>query len=212
MGLMVEQYIYMIRLFKVLLLLPIIGCGQTQNNKSTETKPRHGYDIFDKTNHLQPVFDKARFDTLHGFEFGWALLEPINIANSSDEDAELSKRFSPGQKALYFIWYLDAQVRNGGFVQFYLNGYGHYIPPIKDGLKLIGDTAMLSLVEKADMEYLQNKQLVDSYLKKTNWSPLYNAPYKFGDYDSIYYKSNEGMMSLIEKYARQHPEDFVKFK
>jgi hypothetical protein len=33
-------------------------------------------------------------------------------------------------------------VRNGGFPQFYLNGYGEYIPPIKEGLKLIGDTAM----------------------------------------------------------------------
>lgn len=200
---------YMKQLFKLLSLLPFIGCEQAKTDKS---KTQYEYNIFDKANHLQPLFDKTKFDTLHGFDFGWALLEPINIANNSDEDAELSKRFSPGQKALYFIWYLDAQVINGGFPQFYLNGYGHYIPPIKDGLKLIGDTAMLSLVENADKEYLDNKKVVDSYLRKNDWGPLYEAPYKFGTYDSIYYSSNEKMMSLIEKYARQHPEDFVKFE
>jgi uncharacterized protein YwqG len=36
-----------------------------------------------------------------------------------------SKRLSPGQKALFFIWYLDAEVTNGGFIQFYWNGKGY---------------------------------------------------------------------------------------
>jgi hypothetical protein len=201
------------QILKLLSLLSLISCGQTKIDKSKpEFQPQYDYNIFDKTNHLQPLFDKAIFDTLHGFDFCWALLETINVANSNDDDADLSKRFSPGQKALYFIWYLDAQVRNGGFVQFYLNGYGHYIPPIKTGLKLIGDTAMLALVENADKEYLQNREIVDSYLMKDDWGSLYKSPYKFDTYDSIYYSSNEKMMLFIEKYARQHPEDFVKFK
>ena len=161
-------------------------------------------------NHLQPLFDKVKFDTLHGFDFGWAILEPINLAQSRDDDKELSKRFSPGQKALYFIWYLDEQVRNGGFPQFYLNGYREYIPAIKDGLKLIGDTAMYTLVIDADNEYLTHQREVDSYKHKNNWQPLYEIPYKFDTYDKIYYSLNENMMKLVEKYARQHPQEFAK--
>ena len=100
------------------------------------------YNTFDEANHLQPVFDKAKFSTLHGWDFGWAILEPINIAKGDEDEIELSRRFSPGQKALYFIWYLDAEVTNGGFIQFYWNDYRKYISPILQGLKLIGDTSM----------------------------------------------------------------------
>src|ERR1700679_2039140 len=112
------------------------------------------YNIFDKKHHLQPVFDKAAFNTLRGWDFGWAVLKTINIAGNRADNAEFSKRFSPGQKALYFFWYLDAQVTNGGFIQFFWNGYREYLPPIIDGLKLINDTALLNLIYKADEEYL----------------------------------------------------------
>jgi hypothetical protein len=92
------------------------------------------YNVFEKENHLQPIFEKERFDNLHGWEFGWEILSFINIAKSDDNERELSKRFSPGQKALYFFWYLDAQVTNGGFIQFYTNGYRNYLPTIIEGL------------------------------------------------------------------------------
>src|ERR1700761_4202302 len=108
------------------------------------------YTIFDENNHLQSLFDKTEFDNLRGWDFGWAMLEPINIAESRDEDAELSKRLSPGQKALYFFWYLDSAVINGGFIQFYWNGYREYLPTIINGLKLIGDNEMLLLIDSVD--------------------------------------------------------------
>ncbi len=170
------------------------------------------YNTFDKTNHLQPVFDKTKFDTLHGWDFGWAILEPINIAKSDEDEIQLSKRFSHGQKALYFIWYLDAQVTNGGFIQFYWNGFRQYVPPILDGLKLIGDTFMLDLVNKADKEYQANKERFDSEKQKGDWEPLYDNLKKFEEYDSIYYKTHDKTMELIEKYAKQNANDFFKFK
>lgn len=197
----------------ILLITALSGC-ESKNNKRVNiaTPPNDQFETFDSTQHLQPFFDKKTFDSLHGFEFGWALLEPINIAQSRDDDKELSKRFSPGQKALYFIWYLDAQVRNGGFPQFYLNGYGEYIPAIKIGLQLIGDTGMHALVMRADNEYKTHQKVIDSFKQRDDWGPLYEPPYKFETYDRMYYLANENMMKLIEAYARQHPYDFVKFK
>jgi hypothetical protein len=152
------------QLLTLLLIATLFGCGQTKTN-STKSEPKavEQFNTFDTAQHLQPLFDKVKFDTLHGSEFDWAILEPINLAKSRDDDKELSKRFSPGQKALYFIWYLDEQVTNGGFVQFYINGYREYIAAIKDGLKLIGDKAMYSLVANADNEYLTHQTEVDSY-------------------------------------------------
>jgi len=55
------------------------------------------YSSFDKSNHLLPEFDKTKFDTLHGWDFGWKILEPINIAaDQESSEIELSKRLSPG--------------------------------------------------------------------------------------------------------------------
>lgn len=170
------------------------------------------YNSFDKDNHLQPIFDKNEFDTLHGWDFGWAVLEPINIANGKEDEKLLARRFSPGQKALYFIWYLDAEVTNGGFIQFYWNNNRKYLSPIIDGLKLIGDTSMLELVGKADKEYLAHKDEFILQRQKDDRQPLYDNLKNFDKYDSIYYETHDRIMALIEKYARQNPEEFVKFK
>ena len=191
----------------------IISCGQTENQsiKKVNTSMEL-YNVFDKDNHLQPPFEKARFDTLHGWDFSWAILEPINIAKGKDDEKLLAKRFSPGQKALYFIWYLDAEVTNGGFIQFYWNNNRKYLPPIMDGLKLISDTSMLDLVGKADEEYLKHKEKFIKQRQIDDWQRLYDSFKNFNEFDSIYYATHNEMMELIEKYARQHSEEFVKLK
>jgi hypothetical protein len=201
------------QLATLLILSFILSCGQskTQNNQTADNSMEL-YNTFDTNNHLQPLFDKTTFDTSHGWNFGWKILEPINIAKSRDDDKLLATRFSPGQKALYFFWYLDAQVTNGGFIQFYWNGYRQYLPPIIDGLKLIGDISMLELVNKADEEYLKHKEQFILQRQKDDWQPLYDSLKNFDEYDSIYYATHDKTMELIEKYAREHPNEFVKFK
>lgn len=201
------------QLFKLLLLIFFISCGQNvkQPGQSVDDLAEH-YKTFDEDNHLLPLVDKTKFDTTHGWNFGWTILEPINIAKGEDDEKTLAKRFSPGQKALYFIWYLDAEVTNGGFIQFYWNGYRKYLPPIIDGLKLINDTSMFELVNKADQEYLINKKKFDLHKQKGNWEPLYEELKKFDELDSVYYAVHDKTMALIEKYVRQNHGDFVKFR
>ncbi len=167
------------------------------------------YDIFDKENHLQPDFNREAFNMLQGWDFGWEILKTINIAKSRSENKEISKRFSPGQKALYFFWYLDAQVTNGGFIQFYWNDYGNYIPTIKEGLKLINDQELIKLIDQADKEYWTNKSQFDFQKEKDNWEPLYSNLKQFDIYDSQYFKIHNNTMELIEKFAKSHPEEFV---
>jgi hypothetical protein len=167
------------------------------------------YNIFDADRHLQPEFKKTEFEALIGWDWGWALLEPIDIAQSSDDDEELSKRFSPGQKTLYFFWYLDGQVTNGGFAQFYFNGYRRYLPIITEGLKLIGDHALLAVIEHAENAYLKNQELINRQIAGADPRPLY----KLNDFEfcnSEYFRIHDSTMSLIEKYGRAHPEEFVK--
>lgn len=164
---------------------------------------------YDSENQLRPKINKGDFFRMTGFDLGWLLLEPINIAESREKEPELAKRFSSGQKALYFWWYLDGQVTNGGFVQFYYNGYNIYVPAIIEGLEHIGDKEMVKLVKAANKIYLDNRKLMDKARKKDLFeSDLYDRLDELSDLDDKYYEINAQTMSLIEKYARQHPNEF----
>ena len=167
------------------------------------------YNIFEKGKHLRPKVSKSEFENSNGWEFGWLILKGINIASNKEAEKELFKRLSPGQKALYFFWYLDVQVTNGGFIQFYWNGYRMYLPPIIEGLKLIDDKVLLGLVEKADKEYLINKEKFELQKEQGDWEPLYDQLTKFDEYDSAYYKIHNSTMELFEKLIRLNPDQFV---
>ena len=168
------------------------------------------YNKFEVANHLRPDFKRSKFQSLNSWNLGWELLEPINIATDDEEsELELSTCLSPGQKALYFIWYLDAQVTNGGFIQFYWNGYRKYLEPILEGLKLIGDTIMLDLVQKVDQEYLIHQNKFQEQQELDDLEPLYDQLPKFDEYDDVFYKHHDQTMALIEKYARTNTQEFV---
>lgn len=170
------------------------------------------YNTFEKENHLRPDFQKADFEELTSWDFGWAILEPINSAADKEAEILLSKRFSPGQKALYFFWYLDGEVSNGGFIQFYWNENRKYIAPILEGLKLIGDKEMISLVEQAEKVYSKNKEKFNKEDSQENFESLYNEVTDFEDLDVKFYDIHDNTMNLIEKYARQNPDAFVTLK
>jgi hypothetical protein len=70
---------------------------------------------------------------------------------------------------------------------------------------------MLVLVEKVDKEYLKHQDEFILQRKKGDWEPLYDDLKTFDEYDSIYYAKHHNTMELLEKYARQNPDEFVKF-
>jgi Domain of unknown function (DUF4375) len=181
---------------------------------SNKTKERINYwSEFKKENHLKPELDKIQFDTLSNWDLGWFLLEPINIIKDQEEDEiSVTKRYSSGQKALHFFWYLDGQVTNGGFIQFYLNGYGKYIPAIIEGLTFIDDKEMLDLVKKADELYVKHQKQIDKQSGKGDWGNLYNDLTDFNQFDKKYFKIHDKTMAIIETYARQHIEEFGMLK
>ena len=116
---LIEQSTDIKRPLTVFFTVLLLSSGQSKKQSiQTVDSIMELYNTYDKLNHLQPFFDRAKFDTLHRWEFGWAILEPINIAKNDEDEKILATKFSPGQKALYFIWYLDAEVTNGGFIQF----------------------------------------------------------------------------------------------
>jgi hypothetical protein len=193
--------------------ITLLCCHRSKEIKNKRfTLLEDTYTASDKGQQLRPEFSKLKFDTLHNWDFGWTILEPINLAKSRADDKELSKSFSSGQKALYFFWYLDEEVTNGGFIQFYANEYREYLPLIKKGLILIGDQEMIDLISKADEYYLNNKDSFDELKKNNKQELIFSKLEKFNEYDEAYYKIHDNTMKFLEKYARKHPYEFVILK
>lgn len=167
---------------------------------------------FDSNNHLQPEMNSSEFDTLQSWDLGWELLEPLNIATSDEHEIELSKRLSPGQKTLYFFWYLDEQVTNGGFIQFYWNGYGKYLPAIYDGLEIIGDSELMQHLDHVNLYFTENLSTFQKAIDKEDFEGIYEQLPKFEEFDDKYYELHDRTKELIENYARTYPNEFVKLK
>ncbi|WP_178988265.1 DMP19 family protein [Winogradskyella schleiferi] len=164
---------------------------------------------FNENNHFRPQLNKGDFYKLSGYDFGWFVLEPLsNFVEDKEHEIEKTKSFSYGQKALYYWWYLDAQVTNGGFVQFYYNGYESYVPTIIKGMEYIGDKKMADLVKRADKIYQKNKKLVDKAQESDLFgSDIYDRLDELSFLDDEYYDINEKTMLLLENYIRKNPSE-----
>ena len=177
--------------------------GQNKSNNDP-------YWEFDQSKHFRPKLNTGDFFKLTGFDFGWFVLEPIS-EYIQDRKGELTKgnTLSYGQKALYYWWYVDAQVTNGGFTQFYYNDYGMYVPTIIKGLKHIGDNKMAELVNRSYELYLkENKKIKDARKDGLEgFSNLYKEVKDFEELDEEYYKLNEQTMKNIENYIRKYPNE-----
>ncbi len=173
----------------------------------TDTDP---YWISNEKNQFRPRINKGDFFKLTGFDFGWLIVEPLTtLMKETEQETEKLQSFSYGQKALYFWWYLDAQVTNGGFVQFYYNGYDRYVESIIKGLTHIGDKKMADLVQKAEIIYRKNKKFIDNAREKDLFgSDLYERLETMSALDRRYYKLNKQTISKFEHYIRKNPQEF----
>ncbi len=162
---------------------------------------------FDASNQFLPKIDLADFFRADGSDLCWLVLSPVNNIINPEDEVATTRRLSPGQKALHFFWYLDAQVTNGGFVQFYFNGYGKYVPAIIDGLRYIGDTKMAELVAGAHKIYKNKKHLFDNQ-DELFGGDLYDQLDELGDMDSLYYDHNGSTMDKLASFIKSHSDEF----
>jgi len=170
------------------------------------------FTYFNPSEQLRPRLSKNKFNELKDWDLAWEILEPINIATTRRSEIGLSKKLSPGQKTLYFFWYLDAEVENGGFIQFYNNGVDHYLPSIIEGLNLLKDKKMLNLITKAEELFQKNEALFKKATTIEAFSELYDKVKDFSKLDDKYAELRENTMVLLEKYIRENPKEFIILK
>ncbi|MEN2399092.1 DUF4375 domain-containing protein [Flavobacterium sp. MC2016-06] len=209
--------------------LPVIQFSHSQKTKTINDEPNPSdkkiiiehlkKDEFASIDHnliFKPEISKIDFYRLKEMDFSWEVLKPLSEkVTAYCEENELNHRIgikilTEEQKALYFWWYLDAQVTNGGFSQFIYNGYDKYFPAILNGLKLLPDQKYYNLIEKVYLYYIQeglenlDRNEVDYFENK-----FYENDF-LSDADELYYKLNKQLYIDFEVFIRKNQSKYIK--
>ncbi len=112
------------------------------------------------------------------------------------------------QKVVYTVAILDEQVNNGGFNQYFTNGYGQFAVETIDCLKSIRAFKIMAFLEKAYVK-INKDGLENSIFRKKliegNINELYESD-SLDDYlgklDNEYYKYEDDLGALLGNFLR----------
>jgi hypothetical protein len=157
------------------------------------------------------------------------------VIGDLSKEYEIVKMMSSGIQMMYSTCYLEYEVCNGGFSQYFLNSASQFAAEALEGYRLIGADEVADLVEKAIHEFKtyeyqvnQVKDLRDSAYRQ--W--VHDSEQGSGDADGLtvlpnvpdgspqYKQALEGLNdlfysvysdaeSLRAKYVREYPEEFL---
>ncbi len=120
-------------------------------------------------------------------------------------DADLAP-FTPAQRAALAVLWLDAEVNNGGFYQFFSNSTGIVWEDALNGFRLFGLNRLALILEDVLAQWGSDVPFERS---ARNAHLDAHEELGFDANDSAYYDSDEDIDDAIVRYASAHPEEFV---
>jgi hypothetical protein len=145
----------------------------------------------------------------------WTLAQ-AEYERLSRTDKALHQTFSAltsGQRAVTAVAWLDDQVNNGGFDQYFYNTDGDFATEALDGLRRIGSTLHTPIVEAAMACFPGGSPPRDRSERQSALQSLSgDAKALLDALDSRFYQANhqEDLYFLLGAYIRAHPGDFTK--
>jgi len=120
--------------------------------------------------------------------------------------------FSKSLQTIYVIWWLEAEVNNGGFNQYYANSSGQYATMVPDALMLIGAKKFAELVSKANFIYETENERITRYQDGTveGFSKSYKEN-PLSDCDDVFFElyKTEKLYNLQIEFIRKNKLDFI---
>ncbi|MEL6672027.1 MAG: DUF4375 domain-containing protein [Bacteroidota bacterium] len=134
------------------------------------------------------------------------------MGDYQQEAVILREQFNPSQQAIYLSWWLEAEVHNGGFNQFYVNSKGPFAEMIPELLEGMNAMKFAKLTRKANQTYqLHQAQItqrqdgtLEGFSQSYQDNPLNELDQKFYD---LY--EQENLFDLQVAFIRKHQADFV---
>jgi hypothetical protein len=119
------------------------------------------------------------------------------------------KSLTVPQRHYSAVFMLDAEVRNGGFSQYFFNSSGDDWRDTLAGLEVMGSKERLAIFREALAKFGAAGPSGDREKRMEQLAKIANAEEKlFDQFDSRYYKSTEIIDVLVMRYVLKNPEAF----
>ncbi|MDA3843461.1 MAG: DUF4375 domain-containing protein [Candidatus Kapabacteria bacterium] len=148
-------------------------------------------------------------------DLGQLVFNNIEILMEDDprEEFDIVNSLSKGQQMIYSTFWVEAEVYNGGFNQFYFNPSGVFAEMAVYGFKIIGADDLSDLMEKANTIFIENRDLLEafndgtaeSFIESYKDNPLNDLDHIFNDLDE-----QIDIKVLKAKYIRENIDEFIQ--
>jgi hypothetical protein len=157
-------------------------------------------------------------------ELAWLVIKQLwdwaDFYGEYEPFREQLTELTPGQRAIYCTTWLDSEVKNGGFHQFFHNSTGMLGPEALQGFQDIGMEASARAVQAAFDYYKVDpypRERSDRQLRLPDYEATKDERWTLDKsyYESTYDKTSGKMYDSIlgrkqAAYIRAHPEEFFK--
>jgi hypothetical protein len=112
------------------------------------------------------------------------------------------------QAQLYYlalVW-LDAEVRNGGFSQYYFNSSGELAAHAVKAARAVGASELAVIIQRANDLFGKNGPHSDRDKRMVQLSKI--DPRAFGTLETRYYKCSEQLGELLPRFVAANPDAF----
>lgn len=134
------------------------------------------------------------------------------VGDNYEKEFENVSKLTKGQQAVFSTWWLEAEVNNGGFNQFYFNSTGKYAQMAELGFKTIGALKFSKITLHANKLYTENKERLEGFDDGTldGFSESYeDNPLNIMDTEFYEVYETENISELRIKYIRENIADFT---
>tara|TARA_R110000744_G_scaffold380233_1_gene500356 strand:+ start:3941 stop:4558 length:618 start_codon:yes stop_codon:yes gene_type:complete len=152
--------------------------------------------------------------TIPDYNLEQTILDNIDTHFEKGEQYTLDKisKLTNGQQAVFSTFWLEAEVYNGGFNQYYFNSSGKFSEIAEKGFKTIGGEKLSEIIALANKIHLKNKAKLEEYDDGTiqSFSDSYEDN-PLNDLDTEFIKNLEStkFRDLRIKYIRENMNEFT---
>jgi hypothetical protein len=133
------------------------------------------------------------------------------IGDDDEHAREIVGKLSPGVRALYVTWWVEAEVNNGGFNQYYWNKTGQFAADAVGAFEFFAAAKHAALMREANgVEALEAERMKE--FKKRGSLQAFSESYKvskLGPLDERFYAISENLSALRIAKIRAAPELFT---
>jgi len=192
------------------------GCGREPPRRRPATAPAKGARPPITTRATtQPTLTLTpeRIGRLSDRQLERAVVDSVlaRIGTRYDREAEIVRSLPRGARMVYATWLLEAEVGDGGFVQYFWNTAGRLAEEALAGYRLIGARQHARVLEQVLAAYRKEAPRWQSFHARGTpeaLRELYDHT-ELGGFDEAFRGLSEDAVGLRARYIRAHREEFA---